>query len=58
MPAATRASGPLERLRVLEVGGGLAAAYATKLLVDLGASATVLEAAGGCPLRGKTSADQ
>ena len=57
MPAATPASGPLERLRVLEVGGGLAAAYATKLLVDLGASATVLEAAAGCPLRGETSAE-
>jgi len=38
-------------LRVLEVGGGLAAAYATKLLVDLGASVTKVEPEGGDPLR-------
>ena len=31
---------------MLEVGGGLAAAYATKLLVDLGASADVIASAG------------
>ena len=44
-------SGPLSGVRVLEVGGGLAAAYAVKLLVDLGAEATVIEPAAGCPLR-------
>lgn len=38
-------------LRVLEMGGGLAAAYATKLLVDLGASVTKVEPEGGDPLR-------
>ena len=52
-PSATSATsgGPLTGLQVLEVGGGLAAAYATKLLVDLGARATVIEPAGGCVLR-------
>jgi crotonobetainyl-CoA:carnitine CoA-transferase CaiB-like acyl-CoA transferase len=46
-----KAVGPLSGVRVLEVGGGLAAAYAVKLLVDLGAEATVIEPASGCPLR-------
>jgi crotonobetainyl-CoA:carnitine CoA-transferase CaiB-like acyl-CoA transferase len=43
--------GPLSGVRLLEVGGGLAAAYAVKLLVDLGAEATVIEPASGSPLR-------
>ena len=44
--------GPLHGLRVLHVGGGLAGAYATKLLVDLGAQATVIERPEGCSIRG------
>ena len=40
---AVSTAGHLSGVRVLEVGGGLAAAYTTKLLVDLGASADVIE---------------
>jgi crotonobetainyl-CoA:carnitine CoA-transferase CaiB-like acyl-CoA transferase len=43
-------------LRVLEVGGGLAAAYATKLMVDLRASVTKVEPEGGDPLRRRGAA--
>jgi crotonobetainyl-CoA:carnitine CoA-transferase CaiB-like acyl-CoA transferase len=38
-------------IRVLELGGGLAAAYATKLLVDLGASVTKVEPPQGDAVR-------
>jgi crotonobetainyl-CoA:carnitine CoA-transferase CaiB-like acyl-CoA transferase len=41
----------LAGLRVLEVGGEVAAPYATKLLVDLGADVTKLEPPDGDPLR-------
>jgi crotonobetainyl-CoA:carnitine CoA-transferase CaiB-like acyl-CoA transferase len=48
-PAAGTA--PLCGLRVTELGGEIAAAYATKLLADLGASVTKIEPPGGDPLR-------
>src|SRR5688572_6623847 len=38
-------------LRVVELGGGIAAAYATKLLADLGADVAVVEPPGGSALR-------
>jgi crotonobetainyl-CoA:carnitine CoA-transferase CaiB-like acyl-CoA transferase len=38
-------------LRVVELGGGIAAAYATKLLADLGADVVVVEPPGGSGLR-------
>jgi crotonobetainyl-CoA:carnitine CoA-transferase CaiB-like acyl-CoA transferase len=38
-------------IRVLELGGGFAAAYATKLLADLGAAVTKVEPPQGDPLR-------
>lgn len=41
----------LGELRVLEIGGGVAAAYATKLLTDLGADVCKVEPPGGDPLR-------
>jgi len=41
----------LEGVRVVEVGGDVAVAYATKLLGDLGADVGKLEPAGGDPLR-------
>ena len=41
----------LGELRVLEIGGGVAAAYATKLLADLGADVCKVEPPGGDPLR-------
>jgi crotonobetainyl-CoA:carnitine CoA-transferase CaiB-like acyl-CoA transferase len=44
-------SGPLAHLRVLEVGGGVSAAYATKLLADLGADVVKIEAPDGDPTR-------
>jgi crotonobetainyl-CoA:carnitine CoA-transferase CaiB-like acyl-CoA transferase len=53
-----RTFGPLHGLRVLHVGGGLAGAYATKLLVDLGADATVIERPEGCSLRGGACGDR
>ena len=44
--------GALEHLRVLEVGGGVSAAYATKLLADLGADVVKVEPPGtGDPAR-------
>jgi len=41
----------LGELRVLEIGGGVAAAYATKLLADLGADVCKVEPPDGDPLR-------
>jgi crotonobetainyl-CoA:carnitine CoA-transferase CaiB-like acyl-CoA transferase len=41
----------LEDLRVIELGGQVAAAYATKLLADLGADVLKIEPPGGDPLR-------
>ena len=42
---------PLEGLRVLECGDTVAAAYAGRLLVDLGADVVLVEDVGGHPLR-------
>jgi crotonobetainyl-CoA:carnitine CoA-transferase CaiB-like acyl-CoA transferase len=41
----------LGELRVLEIGGGVAAAYATKLLAELGADVCKVEVPDGDPLR-------
>jgi crotonobetainyl-CoA:carnitine CoA-transferase CaiB-like acyl-CoA transferase len=41
----------LDGLSVVELGGGIAAAYATKLLADLGADVVKLEPPSGDPLR-------
>ncbi len=41
----------LRELRVIEIGGGVGAAYATKLLADLGADVCKVEPPGGDPLR-------
>src|SRR5689334_19867724 len=38
-------------VRVLELAGGVAAAFAGKLLVDLGAEVVMVEPPGGTPLR-------
>lgn len=43
--------GALGELRVIEVGGDVAGAYATKLLADLGADVCRVEPPGGDPLR-------
>jgi crotonobetainyl-CoA:carnitine CoA-transferase CaiB-like acyl-CoA transferase len=44
--------GALDGTRVLEIGTGVAAGYATKLLADLGADVVLIEPpAGGSPLR-------
>lgn len=42
---------PLAPLRVIELGSGISAAYATKLLADLGADVIKVEPPGGDPLR-------
>lgn len=42
---------PLQHLRVLEAGGGVALAYAGKLFADFGATVVKLEPPGGDPLR-------
>ncbi len=42
---------PLAGLRVLELGGGVAGAYATKLFADFGADVVKVEPPGGDPLR-------
>ncbi len=47
----TAAALPLRGIRVLECGDTLAAAYAGRLLVDLGADVVVVEDVGGHPLR-------
>jgi len=44
-------AGALDGLRVLEIGGGIAAPYATKLLCELGADVVKVEPADGDPLR-------
>ena len=41
----------LQHLRVIEVGGGIAASYAGKLLADAGADVIKIEPSGGEPLR-------
>ncbi|MSO78924.1 MAG: CoA transferase, partial [Acidimicrobiia bacterium] len=47
----SRGVSALEGLRVLEIGGGIAAPYATKLLCELGADVVKVEPAHGDPLR-------
>ncbi|SFR89849.1 CaiB/BaiF CoA-transferase family protein [Sphingomonas jatrophae] len=47
---------PLARLRVVEVGHGIAAAYAGKMLADAGAAVTLVEPKGGSPLRRRKAA--
>jgi crotonobetainyl-CoA:carnitine CoA-transferase CaiB-like acyl-CoA transferase len=44
-------TGPLDGLRVVELGTEIAAPYCAKLLVDLGADVCKVEAPGGDPLR-------
>lgn len=43
--------GPLGGIRVVEIGGGVAAAWCARMLADLGASVRRLEPEGGDPLR-------
>src|SRR3954465_9887865 len=50
-PGPDGAGPPLTGLRVLECGDTLAAAYAGRLLVDLGADVVLVEDEGGPPLR-------
>jgi crotonobetainyl-CoA:carnitine CoA-transferase CaiB-like acyl-CoA transferase len=45
----------LDGLRVVELGGEIAAPYATKLLAELGADVVKVEAPGGDPLRAWTT---
>jgi crotonobetainyl-CoA:carnitine CoA-transferase CaiB-like acyl-CoA transferase len=45
----------LDGLRVLELGGDIAAPYATKLLAELGADVVKIEGPGGDPLRAWTA---
>jgi crotonobetainyl-CoA:carnitine CoA-transferase CaiB-like acyl-CoA transferase len=47
---------PLHGLRVIQGTGGIEVAYCTKMLVDAGAEAVVLEPAGGHPLRRRQAA--
>lgn len=49
--AAAESRDALDRLRVLELGGEIAAPYATKLLAELGADVCKVEPSGGDPLR-------
>jgi crotonobetainyl-CoA:carnitine CoA-transferase CaiB-like acyl-CoA transferase len=53
MASESRARGgpPLSGLSVVELGGDIAAAYATKLLTDLGADVTKIEPPAGDLLR-------
>lgn len=44
-------TGPLAGLRVVEIATEISGPYATKLLLDLGAEVTKIEAPGGDPLR-------
>jgi crotonobetainyl-CoA:carnitine CoA-transferase CaiB-like acyl-CoA transferase len=44
-------AGALEGLRIVELGSGIATAYAARLLGDLGADVVKVEPAGGDPLR-------
>ena len=46
-----RAMNPLTGVRVVDVGSGIATAYATKLLADAGADVVLVEPADGDPLR-------
>ena len=47
----------LKHLRVIEVGGGIAASYAGKLLADAGADVIKIEPPGGEPLRRWSASD-
>ncbi len=50
--AGDEAAGPLAGFRVVDLCGGLAAGYCTKLYADAGADVIVVEAESGDPLRG------
>src|SRR5262245_60807509 len=50
-PNTLRHMGALDGLRVLELGGEIAAPYASKLLAELGADVCKVEPPGGDPLR-------
>ncbi|MET0258050.1 MAG: CoA transferase, partial [Methylobacterium sp.] len=45
------AAGPLNGLRVLEIGHFVAAPFCTRLLADLGADVVKVEPLGGDPVR-------
>ena len=47
---------PLQGLRVIQGSGGIEVAYCTKMLVDAGAEAVVLEPPDGHPLRRRQAA--
>ena len=51
----TRSSRPIGRRRALDLSTGSGAAYATKLLADVGWDVVKLESEGGDPLRGRPS---
>ncbi len=48
---AAPAAGPLDGYVVVDLSGGIAGAYCTKLLADAGADVVIVEDPGGHPLR-------
>ncbi len=52
MPVPPKRTGPLTRLKVLEIGHYIAAPFCTRILADLGAEVIKLEPPGGDPFRG------
>jgi crotonobetainyl-CoA:carnitine CoA-transferase CaiB-like acyl-CoA transferase len=52
MPVPPKRTGPLARLKVLEIGHYIAAPFCTRILADLGAEVIKIEPPGGDPFRG------
>ena len=52
MPVPPKRTGPLTRLKVLEIGHYIAAPFCTRILADLGAEVIKIEPPGGDPFRG------